>query len=101
MEEEWGTQPSDFTDEIHWALKESLAIFFKFFRNILEILSNTLHETALALQQSQNKRYEKKLQTNISMNIEFKVFNKMSAHEIQQHFKKYTPQDQMEFISII
>ena len=84
-----------------------MPILLKLFKKITEdgTLPNSFYEATITLipkpdQKKKKKPTQKrKLQANITMNIDVKILNKILANRIQQHITKLIHHDQVEFIS--
>ena len=95
--------PDGFTVEFYQIFREYLIpILLKLFQNIAEggTLSNSFYEVTITLIPNPDKYATKKENYKLLtlMNIDAKLLKKILANRIQQHIKRITHHDQVEFI---
>ena len=96
--------PDGFIGECYQKFREALTpIVLKLFQKIAEEgkLPNSFYEATITLIPKSNKddtHKKRKLQANITDEIDAKILNKILANRIQQHIKKIIHYDQVGFI---
>ena len=94
-------RPDGFTGEFYQKFREELTpILFKLFQKIAEEgkLPNSSYEATIIKKPEKDVTQKRKLQSNITDDIDAKILNKILANRTQQHIKKMIHNDQMGFI---
>ena len=95
-------EPDSFTAEFYQKFREELTpVLLKLFQKIAEEgkLPNSFYEASITLKPTlTNMPQKRKLQANITDDLDAKILNKILANRIQQHIKKIIHHDQVGFI---
>ena len=92
--------PDDSTGEFYQKFRELTPILLKLSQKIAEEgkLPNSSYEATIIKKPEKDVTQKRKLQSNITDDIDAKILNKILANRTQQHIKKMIHNDQMGFI---
>ena len=93
--------PVGFTGEFYQTFREELTpILLKLFQKTAEegTLPNSFYEATITLIPKPDKDTTRKLQTNLTDDIDATILNKILANRMQQHIKRIIQHDKVGFI---